>query len=461
MATRIFFTSGVALCIIFAIIPSQLNAQETSLDARTLQPTATVSFSPRTASYVEGSVFEIPVTIDTDGHSVNSMEIIVQFDPKKIAVVKPSGGTSIIGLWIEPPSFDNTKGTVRFLGAIPGGIKANSGIIATITFRALQAGDTTLRFSSESQVLLNDGYGTSVNTTFGRGFYSIATKPPEGVAVFSETHPSPSTWYNNNSPSFSWDQSIPVDGYSYTLDTSPYTVPDNTITSTDSKRGYEGLHDGEWYFHLKARKNGVWGNTTHFHVKIDTAPPAEFTPRVDYIATAASLYTGLVSFETTDALSGIHHYEVGALDSVNTGASPVFIQTESPYRVPTDSKNMRVIVRAFDAAGNTRDTAVDVNVSTIMALIVQNAWNVGLSAIVIILLALFGIHYLIAHHVLRHMRDAYRYFRKEQTEDQVHVHDEVVTTAPSPLHNVVTPPPHEETLAPLDLKHPHQPGSTS
>lgn len=401
--------------------PDAVHSQTTiHLNARDLQAKAELFFSPRTGSFTEGSIFEVPILIDTKGNTVNSLEINVQFDQTKLLVVNPSGGTSIIGLWIEPPKFDNSRGTIKLVGAIPNGIKTNSGLVATITFRAQASGAATLRFSSDSQVLLHDGQGTSADTTFGRAQYTIISKPPEGIAVFSETHPTSANWYNNNSPVFSWDSLAGADGYSFALDTSPLTIPANILMATTTQHGFENIADGLWYFHLKARRNGVWGNTTHFALKIDTTPPAAFTPEVNYITVAAAAYRGLVSFKTTDALSGIDHYEVGVLDADNESASPVFIQTESPYQVPINGVKMHVIVRAFDKAGNARDAFVDVDTSSLLAFITRNAWGLALGAIALTLLALIGVHYLVRHHLLRYARDAYRLFRREQKEMDMH-----------------------------------------
>ena len=39
---------------------------------------------------------------------------------------------SIIGVWVEPPAYDNSRGTV--IGVIPNGITTSSGLIGTILF---------------------------------------------------------------------------------------------------------------------------------------------------------------------------------------------------------------------------------------------------------------------------------------------------------------------------------------
>ncbi len=112
------------------------HAQQVSIDATTLMPHTSVSFSPTTGSFVEGSTFDVPILLDTEGSSINAIELHVIFDSDKLTVINPSSGKSIIGVWTEPPSYDNTRGIANYVGVIPNGIKTGSGLIGTITFKA-------------------------------------------------------------------------------------------------------------------------------------------------------------------------------------------------------------------------------------------------------------------------------------------------------------------------------------
>ncbi len=243
---------------------------------------------------------------------------------------------------------------------MPGGIVTKSGLIATITFKAKSAGEAVIRVLSSSQVLANDGVGTAVTTDYGRATLTLLPRPPEGPRVFSETHSVEDRWYNSNNPSIGWEKDPGVMDFSFALDDKPFTVPDNTPDSSETRASFEAVPDGIKYFHIKSRKDGVWGQSTHFAIRIDTLPPAEFYPRFDVLAAIISRV--LVSFSTTDSLSGVDHYEVGVIDrSVAPDVSPAFVEAESPYQLPTEvSGDLRVIVRAFDRAGNVRDGFVDI-----------------------------------------------------------------------------------------------------
>lgn len=392
---------------IFSVAGFSIHAQTVNIDASKLVSRAEVFFSPRTGSFSEGGTFDVPFFINTKGNNVNGVEIRIKFDSDKLSIVRHSGGTSIIGVWVEPPVYDNTRGTASYTGVIPGGLSTNSGLIGSITFKAKSAGKATVSFNSNSKVLLNDGLGTEALVDFGRGDYTILPKAPEGEAIFSETHPFQDRWYNNNSPIISWDQSSVVDGYSFVLDNKPSTIPENSINTKETTQSFENLDDGLWYFHLKTKKNGVWGGTGHFLMRIDTVPPANFKPQVSYLV-AATIFVEqtLISFFTTDNLSGVDYYEVGVIDKNQPPTvSPVFVQAESPFQVALgDGSNLRVIVRAVDRAGNIRDASLNVRSPFVVGTFVKDYIVYILVFIILVGLAGLIMHYLFGHHIIKKVR---------------------------------------------------------
>jgi hypothetical protein len=268
---------------------------------------------------------------------------------------------------------------------------------------------------------LNDGLGTQTVLDIIRSNYSIIPKAPEGVRVFSDTHANQSNWYNNKNPILSWDKDPGVDAFSYILDDKPNTIPENNVSSTDTTINYENLNDGIWYFHIKARKSGVWGTTGSFLIRIDTTPPAEFKPEVDYVVAAlAFVDRSLISFFTTDNLSGIDHYEVGVIDKSQPATeSPVFIQTETPYQVPlSKGSNLRVIVRAIDNAGNVRDESIDVKPPFVITKFIMDNLVYILLAIILIGLSILIIHYVVGHHIIRVIRKAKSLIKSEDFNNE-------------------------------------------
>ncbi len=411
----------VILFLIFSFSPLFVYAGVVNVDASKLLSHTEVTFSPRSGSFVEGSTFQVPIFVNTKGQSINGIEVRVNFDKDKLFIVNPTGGTSIIGVWVEPPGFDNTRGIASYVGVVPNGITTEAGLVGTITFRAKARGQAVVSVASNSKILLNDGLGTQTIVYQGRAEYSILGKAPEGVVVFSETHPIQENWYNNNSPVLSWVKDLGVAGFSYVLDNKPNTIPDNEIMTEETTKTFEKLSDGLWYFHIKANKGGIWGTTGHFLVRIDTAPPAEFTPETNYLVAAAVLAERtLVSFFTTDNLSGIDHYEVGVIDKNQPPTeSPVFIQGESPFQVPlTPNGKLQVIVRAIDKAGNVRDESIDVQVPFFITKFVKDYLIYILLGIIFLGLILLILHYLVGHHIIRSIRRFRELLNSEEVEEK-------------------------------------------
>lgn len=418
-AIKAYILVSLAALFIAGVFQS-VEAQTINIDVSRLLPRVELSFSPRTASFVENSTFDIPILINTRGASINGIEARVIFDRDKLEIIKPSSGQSIIGVWVEPPSYDNTRGTASYVGVIPNGITTSSGLVGTITFRAKRTGSAVISFNASSRVLLNDGQGSEAQVDLGRGEYTLLPKAPEGVTVYSETHPFQSEWYNNKSPVLFWDKDAGVSGFSYVLDDKPTTIPENEVTDVATVKGYENLNDGLWYFHIKAYKNGVWGSTGHFLMRIDTAPPADFKPEADYLVASVNLTErALVSFFTTDNLSGIDHYEVGVIDRAGpVTVSPVFVQAESPFQVPLTGENLSVVVRAVDRAGNLRDVSLALGPPSLITKFLQENLVFILSLIIIAGLIGLILHYLVGHHVLRYLRKAIELVKKEEQAEE-------------------------------------------
>src|SRR3989344_4016179 len=418
----VYIKKKLFLIILFSFfaIPFLTYAQTVNIDASKLLAHTEVSLSPRSGSFVEGSTFQVPILLNTREKNINGIEVRVNFNKDKLSIINPTGGTSIIGVWVEPPGYDNTRGTASYVGVVPNGITTQSGLIGTITFKAKAPGNAVVSISSNSNILLNDGLGTKTQVDLGRAEYTILVKAPEGVQIFSETHPIQADWYNNNTPVISWIKDAGVSGFSYELDNKPNTIPDNNTEGEETTKIFTALPDGLWYFHIKASKNRAWGTTGHFLMRIDTEPPAEFTPEANYLVAAViEAERTLVSFFTTDNLSGIDHYEVGVIDIIGPPTeSPVFVQADSPFQVPlnADSK-LRVIVRAIDKAGNIRDESIDVELPLMITKFIQDYLVYILIAIILLGFVMLILHYLVGHHIIRYISRVRQALRKEKIEE--------------------------------------------
>lgn len=422
---RILGHISIAAMVLVASVsvgtPTYVAAQQTiNINAADIVPRTELSFSPSSGTFSQGSTFDVPLYLDTKGSTIGALELHISFDPRVLSVVKPSGGSSIIGLWIEAPTYDNTAGTITFIGGIPKGIKTSSGLVAQITFQAKSPGRSELNIRNTSRVLIFDGSGSPTYLESNTPRYTVSARPPGSVVVSSETHPFHDRWYNNNNPVFSWTQDTGTTGYSTTLDDKPNTVPDNTPDTTGTSQSFESIPDGISYFHVKALKNGMWSAPTHYEVKIDTAPPAQFEPTINYI-TAAVINRALVTYFTTDALSGIDHYEVGTIDKAKSATeSPAFVRSDSPYQIPFDSiQNARVIVRAFDRAGNVQDASIDVSLPFLPAKFIKDHAVVLLVLLLLLTIILGVIHYFYGHHIARHIKTIWKIITNKKTLERL------------------------------------------
>lgn len=415
--TIVFFRlQALYFMIIFYILPL--------VSVYAQSPTSNLLISPDQQTILADSVFETVIFLDTKNNIANTIELNIKFPADKLAVIKPSGDKSLISIWLEPPTYSNIDGIVRLVGVIPNGINIKNGLVATITFKAKATGKAIVSILPNSKILANDGRGTEMIINSNRSIYTIEATPPEGVPVFSETHPFPDKWYNNKNIILSWERTKSITNFSFELDNKPFTMPDDITDTNDAVKSYENLSDGIWYFHIKAQQAGLWGRATHFTIHIDSTPPASFSPQIQFLS-AEALARALIFFSTSDALSGIDHYEIGIIDKTkNPNLSPAFVFAQSPYQLAKEvsSGALTIIVRAFDKAGNIKDEAADINLPFLSIFpFIQN--NLTFLLIVIIILLLLGAitHYFIGHHVADKLRRIYEILKGPKTNDDNHI----------------------------------------
>ncbi len=330
---------------------------------------ATLLLSPQNGTLSVGSTFNVSILLDTKGESINALEVDLSFPPDMLQVVSPSTGRSVISVWTDAPRFDNKNGKINFQGGIPGGITASNALISTVTFRVKSVGEALVKFLDKSKVLLNDGLGTNVLRQTANAVYDFKLPPPAGPIVVSDTNPDQATWYPNKTVSLRFiNEPLGVDGYSYILSDDPTTDPDNINEGKKNYVSYTNLADGVHYFHVKSLRSSVWGGTTHFAIKVDSTPPANFIIDIAPSARTTSK-SPVIQFTTTDALSGIDYYELKlislALGGNDDNVHGFFIEAISPY-VPSslDLGSYDVVVRAYDKSGNYTEITERLRITT-------------------------------------------------------------------------------------------------
>lgn len=342
--------AGIALVLAWAGIAQDVHAASASL-----------YLSPSSKSVTVGSSFSVALYVSTDT-AMNAAQATVTF-PSDILQVTSMSTDGIFTLWAETPKHSNTAGTVTFAGGLPSpGYKGKSGKILTVTFKAWAAGKPKVSITKGS-VLANDANATELLRSQGSGTYTVTKPapppptnqntntqepppppgPPPAPVISSPTQANQVKWYSKNDVMFVWQNDVNARGYSVVFDISPDTVPTDVVTTEAASYTREGVPDGVWYLHVRAKYDAGWSSTTTFVTRIDATPPELFSLNI--------IGDPRVEFSATDATSGVDHYEV----SLDGGE---FATVTSPYQTPTLPVGMHSItVRAYDKAGNYREAA--------------------------------------------------------------------------------------------------------
>ncbi len=143
---------------------------------------ASLVLSPPSDTCTVGSDCKMVVRVSSTD-SVSAAEGVISFPSDKLEVKSIFKSPSVFNLWIQEPGYSNSKGTVNFEGVVLNPGFTGNGTILTIVFRAKSAGTASLSFSS-AQVLANDGLGTNILSSRGKGTLTLVQAPvkePEPV----------------------------------------------------------------------------------------------------------------------------------------------------------------------------------------------------------------------------------------------------------------------------------------
>jgi hypothetical protein len=163
----------------------------------------------------------------------------------------------------------------------------------------------------------------------------------------------PGSWTSNNQPLITFyttDDTSGIDYYEVKVDNTGYSIQESHYELPPQT---DGTHT------VTVRAYDMAGNLREATVDIliDTTPPLEFTPTADP-GTWTQNTQPEISFETTDATSGISRYDVKV-------GGDEFVNKISPYMLPPLADGIHTItVRAYDLAGNYREESVKVYVDT-------------------------------------------------------------------------------------------------
>ena len=261
---------------------------------------ATLSIDPETKSVGPGDTFMATIRLDTlPDECVNAVSIELDYPPEWANASAVSKGESLLSLWPDEPAVDREHGKVTLSGGIPAGycgrVQGDPGrtnIIAKIIFSI--PGNMIGGKIATGPVNLPITFGSSTKVLLNDGFGSPA----------------------------------------------PLILHSGVYVRTLESQGLKN----EWLDIVHA----------------DNTPPDLFTIAVEHDPhTFDGKY--FIVFSAIDKQSGIQHYEVTEDDPRKLGFAygkethASFITATSPYVLTDQSLQSRIIVRAYDHAGNIQE----------------------------------------------------------------------------------------------------------
>ncbi len=344
---------------------------------------AVLKVSPGSGSFAKGTTFTVGVYVESSDKAINAISGTLIFPIGDLQVVSISKQGSIANLWVQEPAYSNFDGTVDFEGVVLNpGYQGALGKIISVTFRVGSGvgvkSSTSVSFRAGS-VLANDGEGTNVLSNLLGGTYTLTNAPIPSPSkdpitstagtirpvVTSRTHPDENKWYNARTVDLAWDLPKGVDGVAYTFDANPRSIPPSDSKGILSSVSYnlDRYDEGLWYFHSKFHTSAGWGETTHRLVKSDvTAPTHVFVRRVE-TDTDPTNPTPIFEAEASDTLSGVQAFGfvVG-----NQAEARLDFSTTHQYTLPVQEPgDYPIILRAYDAAGNSSEATTSVHIDPI------------------------------------------------------------------------------------------------
>lgn len=156
--------------------------------------TASIELSSSSVVGVD-TQFPLDVRIMTDGNSINSVDVTVDYPEELLTFSGYQDTSGTITFWVQQPHVVNGK--VRFVGGIPGGVDQTYGAdnqsvsLVRLLFTPINSGTATFTID-ESTILLNDGKGTALKHSRTSSTVSISneslasnvdTTAPESFAI--------------------------------------------------------------------------------------------------------------------------------------------------------------------------------------------------------------------------------------------------------------------------------------
>ena len=143
-----------------------------SLPASTLAARLYASSPP--ASVCQGNSFTMRLLLDSPSEAINAGQVDLSFDSSVMQVTSMNWSSSLFRFFAEGPTWNNGTGTIHMVGGLPTpGFQGTGGLVAELTISADGTGNPSLRYEDSTDILLDDGFGTSTTVTFTQPSFTV------------------------------------------------------------------------------------------------------------------------------------------------------------------------------------------------------------------------------------------------------------------------------------------------
>ncbi|MAZ30312.1 hypothetical protein CL655_03450 [bacterium] len=157
---------------------------------------AVLYLDPNTGTINPGDTIVMAVRVNpSPGECINVVDAVIEYDPN-VQPVDISRGQSILPLWVEEPTIDRENNRITFAGGIPNGycgrIEGDPRLtneVLKIVFQVPglrvgfgdQSPTSTIRFSDQTTVYLNDGRGSLADLITNTATLVVGDRPGQVV----------------------------------------------------------------------------------------------------------------------------------------------------------------------------------------------------------------------------------------------------------------------------------------
>lgn len=323
---------------------------------------ATMSLDTEVYEVTHGESFDVTLSVDPHGESLDTVRAIVTFDP----TILTTQGVRLSGRFdrVAPGNYyDNEAGKISWGAFTLEGPVTTNGSFITMTFLALASGEGNIEISSGSRAI-NNGEEKIDVSSLGEATVQVtqANNTEPGVALLvidSRSHPSEEAWYADKTIELSWTElegDRPISAYYYSFGTESDSEPSIFLDRNTTQLTLEAPEDGMYFFRLKGiQEDGRETTVVSRTLRVDTTipNPIELSVQDAKILEGESAW---FLFSTTDETSGVVEYQV----AINGSEFQVQTSPLEMEDLPAGTYFFRVA--ALDRAGNASYGSVSVRV---------------------------------------------------------------------------------------------------